>query len=198
MPEARTGPDDHTLGELTDDDLAALAGGRPEAIGVLYERYVDAIYAFCARRLGSREAAEDAAGLVFLRMVDALPAYRPSGRFRAWLFTIAFRIVADVHRARRPVAPLGDAGDAIADPSPGPERAAVEAETVSAVRAAMRRLPDDQRAIVELRLAGLTGPEIAQVVGRSLPAVKFAQFRAYQRLRGLLETHAEEVSRAGP
>jgi DNA-directed RNA polymerase specialized sigma24 family protein len=40
--------------------------------------------------------------------------------------------------------------------------------------------------VVELRLAGLSGPEIALALGRSPGAVRLAQFRAYARLRDLL------------
>lgn len=52
------------------------------------------------------------------------------------------------------------------------------------------QLPETQRAIVELRLAGLRGDEIASALDTTLSAVKSAQYRAYQRLRELL---AEDV-----
>jgi RNA polymerase sigma-70 factor (ECF subfamily) len=47
-------------------------------------------------------------------------------------------------------------------------------------------LPDDQRRILELRLAGLSGPETAAALGKTHGAVKIAQHRAFTRLRGLL------------
>ena len=40
--------------------------------------------------------------------------------------------------------------------------------------------------MLELRLAGLTGPEIARVLGRSHGSVRVAQYRAIARLRALL------------
>jgi DNA-directed RNA polymerase specialized sigma24 family protein len=55
------------------------------------------------------------------------------------------------------------------------------------VRALLAQLPPDQRQILELRLAGLTGPEIAAALGRSLGAVKIAQVRAFARLRATLD-----------
>jgi DNA-directed RNA polymerase specialized sigma24 family protein len=39
---------------------------------------------------------------------------------------------------------------------------------------------------VELRLAGLTGPEIRQVLGRSRAWVDTTQFRAVQTLRAVM------------
>jgi DNA-directed RNA polymerase specialized sigma24 family protein len=41
--------------------------------------------------------------------------------------------------------------------------------------------------VVELRLAGLTGPEIAASLGKSHAAVKMLQLRAVQKLRILLD-----------
>ncbi len=57
------------------------------------------------------------------------------------------------------------------------------------VRAMLERLPDRQRAIVELRLAGLSGAEIGRTLGMSESAVKSAQFRAYGILRELFRDH---------
>ena len=52
--------------------------------------------------------------------------------------------------------------------------------------AAVARLPDDQRFAVELRLAGLNGPEVAAAMGRSHDAVRKLQLRAIEKLRAEL------------
>jgi DNA-directed RNA polymerase specialized sigma24 family protein len=51
---------------------------------------------------------------------------------------------------------------------------------------ALGALPDKERSIVELRLAGLKRAEIAEVLGLTDAAVRSAQTRAFERLRGLL------------
>lgn len=56
--------------------------------------------------------------------------------------------------------------------------------------AAIAKLAPDQRKVIELRLAGLTGPEIARMLGRSHAAVKMLQLRAVERLRDYLEVSA--------
>jgi len=176
------------LAALTDEGLVSLARTDPRAVAVLYRRYLLRVFAFCERRLPTIEAAEDATSLVFTKAVAALPGYRDGGgSFRSWLFAIAMRVAIDAHRARRPVTVLDAASD-VPDASrwSAPAEVAEHAELVRSVHIALSALPTDQRAIVELRMAGLTGPEIAEVVGRSLASVKFAQFRAYQRLRQLL------------
>jgi RNA polymerase sigma-70 factor (ECF subfamily) len=168
----------------TDDDLVARAQHDPRAFPALYERYVEAVLRYCYRRLGNWADAEDVTSLVFARVASALPRYK-AGSFRSWLFTIAHNAVANSHRGRDPVEPLERAGDLL-DAGPTPEEAAFAAEERDELARALRQLPDAQRRVIELRLAGLTGPEIARVLDRSHAAVKMLQLRALDRLQDVL------------
>jgi hypothetical protein len=56
--------------------VARAQQGEREAFGVLYDRYLPRVYAYCYRLLGEREAAEDANTEVFMRTLSAL--YRPT------------------------------------------------------------------------------------------------------------------------
>ena len=161
----------------------------------LYERYLAPIYQYCFRRLPTAEDAEDATSLVFAKALAELPRQRDPGAIRSWLFAIAHNVVADPYRTRRPTLDLAAAVE-VSDPARA-ERHSLEDDEL---RSLLARLPADQARILELRLAGLTGPEIAQVLGKSLSAVKVAQFRAYARLRELLgppvgETEVRDVRR---
>jgi RNA polymerase sigma-70 factor, ECF subfamily len=194
-PLSEAAPEDRDPDAL----LVAFAKTEPGAFAHLYRRYVDPIYRYCYRRLGTREAAEDVTALIFTKALSALSAYRADGpSFRSWLFAIAHNAVADDLRARRPAAPLAAALNQ-ADPMPTPESAALAAEGGRRVRDLLRQLPPEQAQIVELRLAGLTGVEIALALGRTPNAVKVAQYRAYSRLRALVrdrEPRQEEESDA--
>jgi RNA polymerase sigma-70 factor (ECF subfamily) len=170
---------------VRDEDarLVVLAKRDPRAFAPLYARYFDPIYRYCYRRLGHPEAAADAAGQVFAKALAALPGYREEApSFRSWLFAIAHNVITDDLRARRPVAPM-DAATHVAESGPTPEEEVLSDEAGCLVRALLATLPPDQRQILELRLAGLTGPEIAVALGRSLGSVKIAQVRAFARLR---------------
>jgi RNA polymerase sigma-70 factor (ECF subfamily) len=175
-----------------DAQLVPAAQADPRAFAPLYERYVDRVYRYCLRRLGDEDEAADATSLVFTRALAALPRFQPSSReggsFRAWLFTIAHRVVVDVYRGARPTSPLGEieAGGQLRDRAATPEEQALARDERARVERALAQLPATQRQIVELRLAGLRGAEIAAVLGLSVPAVKSAHFRAYARLRELL------------
>jgi RNA polymerase sigma-70 factor, ECF subfamily len=176
--------------------LVARAQRDPAAFAPLYDAYFDPIYRYCYHRLGSWEAAEDAASLVFTNALSALSRYRAdsrSGSFRSWLFVIAHNVVANHRRAAvlRSVLPLADAG-AVLDAAPSPEAAALSAEASRTVHALLGQLPPDQRRVLELRLAGLTDAEISHVLGRTHGAIRTTQYRAAIRLRTLLAAERGE------
>ncbi|MFC1600988.1 RNA polymerase sigma factor [Candidatus Sumerlaeota bacterium] len=86
--------------DLSNDELIArYRQGNADAFDELYHRYAARMLGF-VRSLGAGpEAAEDIAQRTWLKVVAALEAYRPQGRFRAWLFTLAYRSWADEARA---------------------------------------------------------------------------------------------------
>lgn len=178
--------DDGESGSNADSDaeLVARAHADRTQFAALYDRYLDRVYRYCHVRLGNREAAEDATSLIFTKAFDGIATHRgPS--FRAWLFTIAHNVVTDLYHARRTADRLDEAIE-IADPGLTPDDLAADHDLGRAIRAAFQQLTPDQRDVVELRLAGLSGPEIARTLDKSHAAIRIAQFRAYSRLRTLL------------
>lgn len=172
----------------------ARARHNPAAFAPLYERYVDAIYSYCLRRISDPEQAADMTAQIFTRALGAMPRYTEnSGTFRSWLFSIAHNLLVDTYRKQRDIASLDERIHIhlVDESTPGPERLALQADLRRALHCAMTKLTDGQREVVELRLAGLTGPEIADVLGMTIAAVKSIQFRAYTRLRELLAPYAE-------
>lgn len=173
--------DEHDADDAT---LVAHALADRRAFAPLYTHYLDPIYRYCYRRLDTREAAEDATSQIFTKALAALPAYRGDG-FRGWLFAIARNVVMDAYRRPCSTLPLDSVSEPV-DRSPSPESLAVTTDERAALRALLAALPEDQRSVIELRLAGLTGAEIAVALGRGTGAIKMLQFRAMTRLRGLL------------
>jgi RNA polymerase sigma-70 factor (ECF subfamily) len=169
-----------------DAELVARAKVDPQAFAGLYRRHVDAIFRYCAHRLGGRQAAEDATSEIFVKALAGIRSCRDGRAFRGWLFAIAHNVVTDGYRARHPDEPI-EAADGIFDPAPNPEDAAIVADGERSVHALLTRLAPRQARILELRLAGLTGPEIADVLGCSLANVKIGQVRGYARLREIID-----------
>jgi RNA polymerase sigma factor (sigma-70 family) len=123
------------------------------AFAPLYTRYAARIYWYCYLRLGTRELAEDATSVTLAKALTSLPTCQPD-RFRAWLFQLARNVVADTFREHRHDSPLDDA-IAVPDLSPSPEEIALRQEGHDTARALLAHLPENQRRIVELRLAGV-------------------------------------------
>jgi RNA polymerase sigma-70 factor (ECF subfamily) len=182
---------DRTAAAAADDDHALVAAALRdrEAFAPLYVRYAVPIYRYCYRRLGSREYAEDATSIVFEKALAALHTHR-GGSFRGWLFTIAHNVSVTVGKERRHV-PLV-AVETVVDAAPSPEDLALAADDHRSLHALMDALSVDQRRVVELRLSGLTGAEIAQVLGKSVASIKMLQLRAMARLRRSLKAETDE------
>lgn len=179
------GRDDET--DRNADEAAIVAAARTDlrAFSPLYDRYYDPVFGFCLRRLREREAAADATSQTFARAMAGLPSFR-SGSFQGWLFAIARNVVIDTVRRQRPVLDLDTAG-AIPDGAALPDERVIDGERRARLQAAIAGLTPDQRDVIELRLAGLRGPEIADALGMTIGAVQSRQFRAYRALRRVLQ-----------
>lgn len=174
-----------TFEDEPDEAIAARALTDPDAFTLLYRANALDIYRYCYRRLQDREAAEDATSQTF---IDAYAGLRRLGSkpFRPWLYAIAHNVVVDAHRARRPHLPL-DATTSREAPAALPEELVIDRERRDVVLRVLQQLPKRDREVVELRLAGLSGHEIAETLHCSHQAVRAAHYRAVQRIRELLE-----------
>jgi RNA polymerase sigma-70 factor (ECF subfamily) len=172
----------------SDAALVDAAQRAPASFEPLYLRYRERVLAYCYRRLGDRDEAEDAASAVFVAAVRGLRAFRDrDDSFRAWLFGIARNEVAmrHRHRYRHPVRPLASA-EHIPDSARSPEEQAVLADGQRRLAALLSGLPSRERDVLELRIADLGTAEIARVLGISEQNVRTAQSRAVARLREAL------------
>src|SRR4051794_20212204 len=81
-------------GESSHSDADAFAG--------IYQRHFREVYGYCWNRLRQQQAAEDAAGQVFLQAFQGMSRYEETGRSRGWLFSIAHNVVVSHLRRERP------------------------------------------------------------------------------------------------
>jgi RNA polymerase sigma-70 factor (ECF subfamily) len=184
----RSDPESHTTASADSSPSAQILAD-PLVFDVIYERYADPILNYCYHRLGTWEEAEDAAQQIFVNAYRALPRFQDRhSSVRSWLFTVAHNEIANRHRyhARHRTLPLTEAAG-VFDPTPLPEDIAIIGDHQARLRTLLLSLSEDQRRVVELRLAGLRDGEIAGVLGRSPGAVRGVQARAVARLRALLE-----------
>ncbi len=136
-------------------------------------------------------AADDLAGEVWLAMATRLSTFEGDlVGFRAWVFTIARRRLADHRRtgARRGTHTFdpGDPTLSSADQRPSADVEGVVADNLSAqaaVQVISAHLPADQAEVLLLRLvADLDVAHVAEVMQRSPNWVRVTQHRALRRL----------------
>ena len=185
---------------LLADERARIAAAQHDAraFAPLYEAYADLVWRYAMRRLGDAERASDVTSITFTRALAALPTFTPrdapgESGFRSWLMTIARNVTIDEVRGRRPAMSLTDPAwrDRVADHRSSPEIQAIAADERRRMTDAIGRLPETQRRIVEMRLAGHTAAEIGDRLQMSVSAVNTAHFRAMGRLRDLLAAEEE-------
>ena len=191
--------------------VSEVAAGSEAALGMLYDRYVDAVYAAASRLTADRQIAEEVVQETFLALWNRAELFNPAvGSLAAWLHTIARNRTVDRLRAagRRPsLVPFSTTGgDDTADTAaaldrlvaagtivggaglgPGPEGELAATELRHVIRDALDGLPDVERtAIVLAYREELSQSEIAERLGWPLGTVKTRTRRALLRLRGAL------------
>jgi len=170
--------------------LVEAARENPTQFGALYERHVDAIYAYALHRTRDRTVAEDVVAETFHRALENLDRYEWRGvPFSAWLYRIASNVIAARYR-HEPTMPLDVAAE-VQDEGIGPERSLLLGERRGELQAAVAALPQEQQQVVILRYGqDLRNKEIAHIMGRSEGAIKQLLHRAMQGLQRRLADSA--------
>lgn len=178
---------------VTDDDLIAQTlAGRRDAFGDLVERYERAVYHLSYRTLHDVEEAKDATQEAFFKAFRALATFRTGAKFSTWILSIAYHACCD-RLARRKRYSYDELPDN-ADPTPGPERLAVQSDESIRLRAAIDALPEKYRTVITLyHLSGKQYDEIATILDVPMGTVKTHLFRAKDLLRKALSDSVAEV-----
>jgi RNA polymerase sigma-70 factor (ECF subfamily) len=163
--------------------LVEAAQQDPSRFAELYELHFERVYAFIARRVRDRSAAEELTSHVFHQALANLSKFKWRGApFAAWLFRIARNSIVD--RAQRLLRESGEAATSSPDSSANPEPSLEQVETLTRIYQLVEQLPSEQRRVIRLRFAEEKSiREIAQKLDRSEGAIKQLQFRALQNLR---------------
>jgi RNA polymerase sigma-70 factor (ECF subfamily) len=170
--------------------LAGLAAGDPEAAVAFVRRYQRRVFGLALTLLGDRDRADDVAQEAMVR------AWRHAGAFDArrgsvttWLLAITRNLAIDALRAAR-ARPVADDVLLAALPPTGdlPADASVSADELRRVTVALDAMPPDQRrALLLMRVQGLTAGEIAELEGIPLGTAKTRVRTALLRLRAELQ-----------
>ncbi len=215
IPWARTRPGPHppdtvidskrtTNGYLRDPDVQLMLrvrDGDDAAFAQLVERYQDRVVGIFHHVLRDREAAEDLAQDVFLRVYRARDRYEPTAKFSTWLFRIANNLASNTRRSkgrRKEVQVVGSESGplgvrpaesmAVDESGLRPSRLFATDELREVVRQALETLSERHRmALLLHKFEDMNYAEIGEAMDLSLPAVKSLLSRARESLRSKLE-----------
>lgn len=174
-----------TVGEETLVQRAA-AGDRA-AFAALLSGYYDRIHRMAWRWCGNRQAAEDVAQDVVVKLAGAIRSFSGEAAFATWVWRITYNAAVDHMRRSRRLSLVGD--DAVLSLVDGasvdtPETAAMDKDLWSAVRS----LPAQQRDAVLLVYAEeMSHAEAAAVMDVSEKTVSWHLHEARRTLKKKLE-----------
>jgi RNA polymerase sigma-70 factor (ECF subfamily) len=190
---AERDPADETL-------MERVAGGDPDALSELYERYRTVTYSVALRITADGAAAEDVVQEAFLGVWRNASRYASArGSVRTWILSIVHHRAIDSLRRRRPISELPESD---APPPPSLVLPDIWPEVAGrldrdAIAAALGTLSPSQREALELAYyGGLTQQEIAARTGTPLGTVKSRVRLGLLAMRGAL-TGEDAGARAG-
>lgn len=180
-----------------DDTLARLvprvAQGDERALEELYAATSARVFGLALRILRDRPSAEEAVVDVYAQVWRQAERYDPSkGTVASWITTLARTRSIDLSRIQRrrtqrdtDVTP--ELAETLCDPGAGPALEAAGGDHAERVRAALERLPRDQRVAVELAFfSGLSHTEVARTLSTPLGTIKTRIRTGLSNLRSAL------------
>ncbi len=155
-----------------------------DACGALYDRHVVRVYRHIYYMVGNPTEAEDLTAQAFLQAWLAVDRYQMRGApFASWLLRIAHNLGVSYLRSRKESAQLPET---LVDHTRqrNPEEVLQQKMEGERVRQAILKLRDEQRQVIMLRFVeDLDYREVAEILGKSVAAVRVIQHRALNALR---------------
>lgn len=166
----------------TDHDLIVRTlAGEANAFGLLVQRHQTGVFHVCYRMLGTPQEAEDLTQETFIRAYERIHTFDRERPFGPWIRTVAVNLCLNKRQApAHKVVALNDLAEQFAAvEAENPETLTVQQEEASQVHGAIRALPPQYRAVIELRhFQGCSYEEMAEQLGMPLATVKTHLFRA--------------------
>jgi RNA polymerase sigma-70 factor (ECF subfamily) len=179
--------------EIQANLLRRIAARDRDALGQFYDDAARPLFSLAYRMLGNTEESEEVIQDAFLQIWNKAEKFDAAkGHAFHWALSITRNLCIDRLRARQRRARVIVALDSDQDSAPAvqviPTEAPMDHTEVTAIRAAVGALPQEQREAIEMAFfSGLTHPEIASALQEPLGTVKARIRRGMLKLRDVLQ-----------
>lgn len=178
---------------MPNDRLTALAvrmkKGDRRAAAELYDELLPKVYGFLFTRTSKREAAEDLAHDVFIKLIEKIEAYdEAKGAFVVWFWQVVRRMLIDFYR-KKSETPFShfeeDEVEAMAiDERSADMGSADDKFRVEKVSLFLKTLTEEEQELFELRwIAELPYDDIAKTTGKSAGSLRVAALRIKEKIK---------------
>ena len=168
--------------------MLQIAAGDKRSFAILFDRYQTSVVRFAYRFVGERAKAEELTHEIFLKLYRSASNYRPSAKFKTFLFRVAANhclneVRRPEHRRSPPGAPESQRAEERPElpgsPSERPDEVVAGKELEAAVQRALAAMSDRERAAFAMcRFEGMAYREIAVALSATEPAIKSLIHRA--------------------
>lgn len=188
-----------------DEDLPAMQAiqqGRESGLVELMRRYREPIFRLSYRYVHSEADASDLTQATFLRVWQKADKFRPKGKVKSWIFSIAANLCRDhlrqtKHRQRTILQPAQEIAyeetQAADNPQRRPSEQLQSAESLRAIETAIDQLPEKLKfPFVYCVLEDHSYDECAEIIGRNRKTVETRIYRARKQLQAEWEARLEK------
>ncbi|MCB2180250.1 sigma-70 family RNA polymerase sigma factor [bacterium] len=176
--------DQESFAAFTDDKelISRLKQMDQEAISFVWHMYYQRLVHYALGMTQNPNAAEELVSMVFERFLEILNRGKgPKKNVKAYLYRMTYNVVIDNSRAQKHV---DDLSDGIVEEKNSLEETAEQSDKIKSINRALNSLTADQRNLILLRFVeGLTMRETAEVMSKSINAIKTMQSRAVNSLK---------------
>ena len=169
--------------------IEAAKAGNAQAFGILYDSYLPQIYRFIYLKVGRKEIAEDLTHEVFLSAWQNLKGYAHRGfPFSTWLYKISRNRVIDHYRTNHAAISLDVQLEEYIEFVDAPVEQIDRSLTMEKIMGSIAELPEEHQTVLIMRFVDDAEPsQIAEVIGKSVGAVRVMQHRALQEVKSIMQ-----------
>jgi RNA polymerase sigma-70 factor, ECF subfamily len=172
--------------------MRRVAKGDASAFRELFDRHQASIARFAFRFVGERGRAEELAQEIFFKLYRSAGTYRPSAKFKTFLFRVAANHCLNELRRQEYQEERGETPEdetlAVPTQSAGPDETLAGKELEGVVREGLTQMSERERAAFTLcRWEGMAYRDISEALGCSEAAVKSLIHRATLQIARKIE-----------